>query len=320
MIKNEGSIKGYDIIGDIHGYAGALKALLKKLGYSGQSGVWSHPERHAIFVGDLIDRGPEQKETCRIVRAMVDNGFASCIMGNHEYNALTHYLGCRKLKGLRDPHQSFLDQIPAGSAEYEDLMAWFKTLPLWLEFDDFAVIHACFDPKAMENLKFCLNENHAFAADDFIRLSKVGKEQPGTRGRKAYEAVETLLKGPEIKLPDGCGFPDAAGETRTEMRIRWWDGSAETYRDLAFAYDTSIFPETPLPKEIPVVEPQKFIFIGHYWLNVKCRTEPLCDKVVCTDYSVAKGGPLTAYRYTVGDRSLSAANFVAVYPPFKTNP
>ncbi len=45
----------YDIIGDIHGQADALLALLAKLGYQQQGGTWRHPERRVVFVGDFID-------------------------------------------------------------------------------------------------------------------------------------------------------------------------------------------------------------------------------------------------------------------------
>ena len=50
----------YDIIGDIHGHCGKLDALLDLLGYRQPAGVWQHPKRQGVFVGDFIDRGPEQ--------------------------------------------------------------------------------------------------------------------------------------------------------------------------------------------------------------------------------------------------------------------
>ena len=50
----------YDIIGDIHGQADKLEALLRTLGYRDTAGAWRHAERRAIFVGDFIDRGPAQ--------------------------------------------------------------------------------------------------------------------------------------------------------------------------------------------------------------------------------------------------------------------
>ena len=60
----------YDIIGDIHGQAEKLEALLAAMGYRLQSGAWRHPTRQAVFVGDLIDRGPSQRRTVDIVRRM----------------------------------------------------------------------------------------------------------------------------------------------------------------------------------------------------------------------------------------------------------
>ncbi|TQE90229.1 MAG: hypothetical protein FKY71_20485 [Spiribacter salinus] len=78
----------YDIVGDIHGHASRLEQLLERMGYKRDVKSWRHPDRQAIFVGDFIDRGPEQIETYRLVRAMLDRGAALAVMGNHEFNAV----------------------------------------------------------------------------------------------------------------------------------------------------------------------------------------------------------------------------------------
>ena len=71
----------FDIIGDVHGCASELDALLGKLGYV--DGV--HPEgRTAVFVGDLVDRGPDSPGVLRRVMGMVRSGHALCVPGNHE--------------------------------------------------------------------------------------------------------------------------------------------------------------------------------------------------------------------------------------------
>jgi hypothetical protein len=69
---------GFDIIGDVHGCAFKLEALLKDLGYrlDPWSGVFRHDSRQAIFVGDLIDRGPSQLRVLEVVKGMVDSGSA----------------------------------------------------------------------------------------------------------------------------------------------------------------------------------------------------------------------------------------------------
>ena len=49
---------GFDVIGDVHGHADRVRGLLARMGYAERHGVWAHPRRTAVFVGDLIDRGP----------------------------------------------------------------------------------------------------------------------------------------------------------------------------------------------------------------------------------------------------------------------
>ncbi|MGH2391862.1 MAG: polynucleotide kinase-phosphatase [Chloroflexota bacterium] len=93
----------FDIIGDVHGCADELAELLGQLGYrpamsatilGRESAVYTHPEgRKAVFLGDLVDRGPRTLDTVRIVWAMTDAGSALCIPGNHDVKLL------RKLRG-----------------------------------------------------------------------------------------------------------------------------------------------------------------------------------------------------------------------------
>ena len=68
-------MQGYDIIGDIHGCNLTLVKLLTELGYQqGVDGIYNHPERKAIFLGDFIDRGPGQREVISIVKALYRQG------------------------------------------------------------------------------------------------------------------------------------------------------------------------------------------------------------------------------------------------------
>ncbi|OIK06083.1 polynucleotide kinase-phosphatase [Streptomyces monashensis] len=84
----------FDIIGDIHGCSAELQSLLGKLGYV--DGV--HPDgRTAVFVGDLVDRGPDSPGVLRRVMSMVGSGHALCVPGNHE-NKYGRYLKGRKVQ------------------------------------------------------------------------------------------------------------------------------------------------------------------------------------------------------------------------------
>jgi protein phosphatase len=76
----------FDIIGDVHGCCDELEALLEQLGYQrNDGGPWTHPAgRKAIFVGDLVDRGPRIADTLRTVMAMSAGGTALCVPGNHD--------------------------------------------------------------------------------------------------------------------------------------------------------------------------------------------------------------------------------------------
>ena len=65
---------GYDFIGDVHGEGTKLERLLTNMGYTNERGYYAHPTRTAIFVGDLVDRGPEQLLAVRTAKAML----ASC--------------------------------------------------------------------------------------------------------------------------------------------------------------------------------------------------------------------------------------------------
>ena len=84
-------ILAYDIIGDVHGHARELRALLEQMGYRESRGAYRHSSRTAIFVGDLIDRGPANIEAATIARQMVEEGTAQIVMGNHEFNAIAFH-------------------------------------------------------------------------------------------------------------------------------------------------------------------------------------------------------------------------------------
>lgn len=108
----------FDIIGDVHGCGDELIDLLDRMGYvaSPEDGVRRHPEgRRAVFLGDLVDRGPKVVETVELVTAMAAAGSAFCVPGNHDNKLM------RALKGnpVTASHglQESLDQIDALSEE-----------------------------------------------------------------------------------------------------------------------------------------------------------------------------------------------------------
>uniref|UniRef100_UPI0007A403E4 polynucleotide kinase-phosphatase n=1 Tax=Nocardia pseudovaccinii TaxID=189540 RepID=UPI0007A403E4 len=94
----------FDVIGDVHGCRAELETLLGELGYelarddAGRAVGGSHPAgRTAVFVGDLVDRGPDTPGVLRLVMGMVRAGTALCVTGNHE-NKLVRALDGKKVR------------------------------------------------------------------------------------------------------------------------------------------------------------------------------------------------------------------------------
>ena len=307
----------FHIVGDIHGQAGKLKALLHRLGYEQRQGAYRHPDAQVIFVGDFIDRGPHQLETLDIVRRMVDVGSARAIMGNHEFNAIAWHTpdpdapgeslrphGGLKGEKNRAQHQVFLRELQDQPARHADIVDWFKTLPLWLDLPGLRVVHACWHEGHMQALRPLLTPDH--------RLTDAVIVQASRDGSPAFRAVETLLKGIELPLPDGHSFHDKDGHERHNVRVRWWLPGVHSYRDLALMPDAAAraaLPDTPIPAHaVPPFAPDKPLFFGHYWMTG--APAPLHAMAACVDYSAGKNGPLVAYRWEQ-DGPLEAACFVS---------
>jgi len=299
----------YDIIGDIHGHVDALRRLLCAMGYKERDGLFRHPERRVIFVGDFVDRGPDQIAVLQIAKRMCDAGLALAVMGNHEFNALGwaepdgngSFLRPHTKKNAHQ-HKEFLRQIEEGSAAHRQALEWFKSLPIWLDLPGLRIIHACWNATAQATLAACLDSAHRFTDEGLSVASQ--------RGSAAYQAAEVLLKGPEVPLPDGRYFFDKDGHERRNVRIRWWDPAAVTYRSAALGMDgdEAGLPNLPLTTDYHYQD-EVPVFFGHYWLS---GTPSLSSEyAACLDFSVAKGGFLSAYRWS-GEKVLFQNNLVYV--------
>jgi polynucleotide kinase-phosphatase len=113
----------FDVIGDVHGCRAELEELLGTLGYvldrdaEGRAIGAKHPEgRRALFVGDLVDRGPDTPGVLRLAMGMVEAGNALCVCGNHEQK-LVRALRGRKVRVSHGLAES-LDQLGAEPEEF----------------------------------------------------------------------------------------------------------------------------------------------------------------------------------------------------------
>ncbi|MBU2501038.1 metallophosphoesterase [bacterium] len=308
----------YDIIGDVHGHALRLRELLGKLGYERAGRGFRHgdSDRKAVFVGDFIDRGPEIRETLEIVRAMMEDGNAYAVMGNHEFNAIAYatvhegrYLRSHSPRNESQVRQT-LDQLGAPTVP-DHWVDWFRILPLHLANEHLRVVHACWDPWAIRVADAAL-EDHGGVTDGFMAAALAS---PG-RDEDLFQAVEWLLKGKEALLPRGSGPAlDKDGHPRRAIRVRWFGVPEDpTYSGMLFPRGAMAgIPAEPLAdlaklrlddSGYPPADPP--VFFGHYWL--KGKPEIQAPNVVCLDYSVAGDGCLAAYTHRPGE-SLADAHF-----------
>ena len=216
----------FDIIGDVHGCFDELVILLKRLGYEfggragaeGETGsTVAHPQgRKAVFVGDLVDRGPGVARVIRLVMDMVEDGTALCVAGNHESKLV------RKLRGrnVQVSHglAESLEQLETEPPEFRQRAeAFLDGLISHYVLDDgnLVVAHAGMKPeyqgRASARVRdFCLYGETTGETDEFglpVRYNWAAEY----RGRAAVVYGHTPVAEPAwlnntINIDTGCVF------------------------------------------------------------------------------------------------------------------
>lgn len=328
----------YHIIGDVHGRFDKLGSLLERLGWTRSHDRWIPPaDVHAVFVGDLIDRGPQQLHVLELVRSLVDDGRATAIMGNHEFNAVCYSIPTDDGSGHLRPHsEKNRLQHEAFLALPEDVRAewieWFKELPIWHAIThvdtgvELRLAHACWNRKSLDVFERELG-GRVFddRRDRWVDAS--------TKGSKLWNAVEVVLKGPEVELghyglPSFFSWSDdrTTRHEREGVRLRWWDLDHDHLKDCV---------DLPKDAEFENGEPYVIaddigldledrrhrytdtspVIFGHHWRSwgpgdagPKERID-LTPTAGCVDFSAGKDGPLVAYVWN-GEPTLSRQDFV----------
>ncbi len=295
-----------DIIGDIHGERTALESLLRKLGYDERG---RHREgRKLVFVGDLIDRGPDSPGVLRTVIPLVESGNAQCVVGNHELNALRddaeqYRSGEGWWYGRDEPDY---DSVVVERQEKERVFAPFlRRLPAAVERANLRVVHACWHAPSIETVRThssvidCFHHEHqalvpvlrdlweraarAIEASGYEERDRRNPDRPIPMIPELAELDERNQMGNAVKVVTS-GIEKttdepfwASGKWRMVERLRWWDD----------------FDGTP-------------VVVGHYWRryhadpaagrcvsNADMFGELAADqwlgphrKVMCIDYSV----------------------------------
>lgn len=268
----------------------------------------ARPGEPVAFLGDLIDAGdaverPDDRAVLERVRALVEAGRATAILGNHEVNALLYHrkgvdgavLRERSDKNAKQ-HRSFVEAFGFATPEALGWTEWFLTLPLWRDLGGLRLVHACWDDEAVATVA-ARRPDGRLREEDLAEVAE--KDTPFAR------AVERLVTGPEARLPDGGTFEDAGGETRRDVRLRWWAG-ARTWRAAALSVpDPSALPEGEVPPDAVTLYPEGAppALCGHY----KMRGPPAIEtpRAACLDYP---GAPV-AYRWE-GEARLDPRNLL----------
>jgi protein phosphatase len=182
----------FDIIGDIHGCYDELVELLNKLGFetAETDRIVPPPGRKAVFLGDLVDRGPKTPEVLRLVMSMVARGNALCVPGNHDVKLL------RKLRGRNV-------QLTHGLAEtLEQLKPMPALLPAIEQFIDSLIGH------------YVLDEGRLVVAHAGMKERYIGRASARVREFALYG--ETTGETDEFGLPVRYNW---AGEYRGNAHV-----------------------------------------------------------------------------------------------------
>ena len=136
-----------DVVGDVHGEAEKMDALLSRLGHDEER---DHEEkRQLVFVGDLVDRGPDNAAVVERVMNLTARNRARCLLGNHELKLVL---------GKRTARNQWFFNSTNGSrsldcSQRKTFIDFFRSLPLVLERPDLRIVHACWNSKAIEHLR-----------------------------------------------------------------------------------------------------------------------------------------------------------------------
>lgn len=293
-----------DIVGDVHGELDALKQLVKVMGYD-ENGF--HPEnRKLVFVGDLVDRGPDSPGVVKFVKNLINLGNAQMVLGNHEINVLQHK--AKAGSGWYFEQQISKDHVYhpfkiSDDLERQEIYEFLSGLPLVLENENLRIVHAAwinekieearkiplgkigeaymnFEKKINEDIRSSgLLENYHLEQEEWIEeLEDPYAELPFLEYTCQYNLahqmnnpLRVLTSGVE-KRAEKMFF--ASGKWRFVQRDNWW----EHYQD-----------DTP-------------VIIGHFWRKLSKNQEikdedvfngiepyewhGLKKNVFCVDYSV----------------------------------
>ena len=265
-----------DIVGDVHGEIDALEALLAALGYAADG---RHPGgRRLVFLGDLVDRGPDSPGVLNKVQDLVVAGRAHCLLGNHELNLLRDVQKHGNDWWVNPGKPAEHPARPLDPTDKPRFISFLQSLPVVLEREDLRVVHACWHEAAVASLRAARRDaltlfvgQQARLRDEWSRTGlwdrfvdewrthgrRLSQRHPAPEFLPAMATVDSRnqMDNPVAVLTSGAERPAAApvwagGRWRMVERVTWWDDYAD---------------------DVPVV-------IGHYWRRYSAAGKALMDE------------------------------------------
>jgi hypothetical protein len=290
-----------DIIGDVHGEIDALRALLARLGCDIARGT---VERPIVFVGDLVDRGPDSIAVVLLVEQLVEAGVAQMVLGNHELNLLTvdakegngWFLHREATDGWRDDHGALVPFVSreASADDRARIASFLRSLPVVLESPELRVVHAAWSRPAIEAARQAPDldifmkplpvEDPALDLDGAPTPEELSNPKayvpfhPGLAAKQVAEQnsqpIKVLTSGLERPIAAGTAPRWLSGKWRLLERDPWWEHEDD----------------------------ERSVVFGHYWrrrpsARVDGKPDPFdgiaptawfgnCGQAFCIDYSV----------------------------------
>eukprot|EP00041_Stephanoeca_diplocostata_P004971 m.54133 g.54133 ORF g.54133 m.54133 type:complete len:348 (+) comp15482_c0_seq1:92-1135(+) len=251
-----------DVVGDVHGEYGPLLELLDRLGYDATGN--NKENRRLVFVGDLVDRGPDSPGVIRVVRRLIEAGKAQMVLGNHELNLLrgerkhgNHWFWGETESICKNQTRISYQETAPSEAWRRATLKFFSSLPLALERSDCRVVHACWKSSSIDNLRSFdgnpIDAYRFFEAEACRTISEAGLVEGDIRYDIMYQN-----QNPVRVVTSGLEFQSQApffsgGKWREVDRCRWWDNDT----DDKITYE----PNDPL------------CIIGHYWRRFPAHEE-----------------------------------------------
>lgn len=237
-----------DVVGDVHGEIDVLRALLHRLGVDVER---AKVERPLVFVGDLVDRGPDSVAVVELVRHLVKAGVAHVVLGNHEFNLLANDRkeGNGWFWGDDSDHWTdhghtrhrFASRLLTSDAQRDEVRLFLRTLPFALHTPGLRVVHAAWRPEALDWLRQQGTHDRAIRFDpplppppaDAPDEAVLEQRAPRPAYHKAFAELEAsrqsahpvklLTSGPERPVGSTAAMKYLSGKWRMVEREPWWD-------------------------------------------------------------------------------------------------